>query len=563
MAHTWWSHSVGLLPHKVTVYEHPEKAGVLYLRWRAGGNWKKRSLGVKLRDQRGRIRPEMRRLAESEAQRQYEILSGRRAEPTAPEERRALTIAGTWAVITDRLQGLYPEDTPHRREVRRELAHAARIWGAELPWAVIDRARLRMLGRTRVDELRSAGRTGFRGAEITVARMIAVARWLRDEGHIPMDAGHPTKEWKQELRDYWTLVARATEGPAVEAPHVERPRYTLEETRAILAVAHEVDPRFHLLLELGAGLRLGQVARARRSHLDLARGTFRVPSSGKKRGALLDLTAGQLAVVRAALGEGGYLHQLETQLPDYHLFPAGQMRGNRARTSAVFAEPERHGIAGPIDRTALRKWFRAAEELAEIPYVKGRGWVGIRRRSVDEGKKDRISREGLQALGGWTNTQVPDAIYAEQEADWARAEAAKIRARIRGELEAIAAAGAEAGARALELLQDLDAGALTVELAEELIAAIRRAMPPASTAAPTAASVGPEAADSPSAAAGHETRKGVGRAGAPRSEVPGSTGDATPAVRGVQPDESGRETYPTRTLNENARTGEGTRVGDN
>jgi hypothetical protein len=44
-----------------------------------------------------------------------------------------------------------------------------------------------------------------------------------------------------------------------------------------------------------------------------------------------------------------------------------------------------------------------------------------------------ISREGLMAHGGWTDTSVPDRIYADTEAGYARDEAARVRAQIRGE----------------------------------------------------------------------------------------------------------------------------------
>ena len=44
-----------------------------------------------------------------------------------------------------------------------------------------------------------------------------------------------------------------------------------------------------------------------------------------------------------------------------------------------------------------------------------------------------ISREGLQQHGGWADTQMPDRIYADQQAGYAQDEARDIRAIIRGE----------------------------------------------------------------------------------------------------------------------------------
>lgn len=63
----------------------------------------------------------------------------------------------------------------------------------------------------------------------------------------------------------------------------------------------------------------------------------------------------------------------------------------------------------------------------------GRGAYGVKRAAVDAAKAEGISREGLKAHGGWTDTQMPDQVYADQELEAARREAAAVRARIRGE----------------------------------------------------------------------------------------------------------------------------------
>ena len=419
--------AVGFVPHKVLVFENPLKNGVLYLRWRAGGNWKWKSLGIGLRDDKGRVLAHVKTMARDEAMKQYEILSGRRA-ATAAEKARPLTIGDTWAVISDEKTGPYPVDTPHRREVGRALRAAVRIWGADLPWEVIDRARIRTLARTRIDEIRATGAIGYRGAEVTVARILSVAGWLRDENLISVTAAVVPKSWKAELKKYW----RETTGSASD-PAPARPRHTVDQLRGILAKASKVDPRFDLLLELGAELRLGQVVRCRRSDLNLDAGTLTVRSSGKKRGTIVWLTARQLAAVRAALADGGYLARLEAELPDYQLFPAGQLPGGRSGKGV--ADPKRHGGEATIDRTAIREWFHEAEDLAEVPRLKGRAGYGLRRVSVDEAKRHGISREGLKSLGGWTDTQMPDRVYAEQDAEHAGNEARDSRAKIRGESE--------------------------------------------------------------------------------------------------------------------------------
>jgi len=419
-----WEDHFGFAPHKVWVYERAEKGGTLYLRWwdQAAGNWRKRSLGCLLRDERGRVLPHVQAMARQAARDQYEKITGKRA-PEVVASATPLTLGGTWALLTDRGHGLYPHDTPHRREVARALTFAARILGADTPWAAIERTKLRQVVRARVDELVARGKKGVRPAEIVMQRLTAVSAWLRDEGHIPVDAGIPARTWRDDLASY---AAHAHGG---RLPDVARPRHTLDEMRRLLEAAWTVDPRFGLLMALGAELRLGQVVRCRRSDLDLDHRALTVAGRGKKRGTVVLLTDGQMRAVRRALD--GYLARLERQAADYPLFPAGQMEGGRL--GHPVADPRRHQEAQPVNRRTLTEWLHLAEETAEIPHVAGRGAYGLRRAAVDAVKEMGISREGLQQHGGWSDTQVPDQIYADQTADYARREAMQKRAQLRGE----------------------------------------------------------------------------------------------------------------------------------
>jgi integrase len=187
-----------------------------------------------------------------------------------------------------------------------------------------------------------------------------------------------------------------------------------------------------LLLALGAELRGGQVHRAMRSHLQLEEGRFVVWSRGKKRGATVELTAGQQASVRKALA--GYLVRLEERYIatsiDYPLFPAGQMPGGRKGTPV--ADPERH-MRKPMTMRAMLDRHREAEERAGIPHIAGRALYGMRRSLLDAASEEGISREGMKQHGGWANLQVPDSIYRDQEQLKAREEAKAVRAKIRRE----------------------------------------------------------------------------------------------------------------------------------
>lgn len=442
MTRTPWSASVGFLPHKVVVYEEPAREWTLYLRWRAGGNWRKRSLRRPLRTVRGKIDPELQRWAMEQAAAQYARLvagvpDAERA-PTAP-----LTVAQGLAKAIDPKAGKYPTDTYHRREVEREMKRAIRAWGADTAWTDIKRANLRTLWRDRIRELRAEEETGLRGAEITVSRVLAVAQWLRDEELIPTGACVAPRTWRQELRADW-LELTGERG----IPRPQQPRYTIEESRALLRVASEMDPRYHLLLALCAELRPGQGLRARRSDLDLDHKTFTIYGRGHKKGEIVKLTAGQMRVAREAITTG-FLRDLEEHCADYPLFPGGQMPGGRRyqwrdpdggeRASrgptAPTATVERHADAAPIGMGAIRDLHRKAEKRAGIAHMDGRGPYGMRRAAVDGAKARKISREGLKALGGWSDTQMPDQVYADQEMEYARDEAREIRAKIRGEEE--------------------------------------------------------------------------------------------------------------------------------
>jgi integrase len=424
---TQWEDSVGFLPWKVSVYEEPSRNGTLYLRWRQDGNWKKKSLQRPLRTKRGAIDETTKDWAKAQAAAQYaRLVAGVPDEDRAP--RAPLTIRQGLDAVLDPTTGKYPTDTAHRREVKRELERVIVEWGVDTAWVAIKRADVRKLWRRRILQLRADGADGLRGAEITVQRMNAVASWLRDEELIPAGACVGSRRWKQELAADWLELSGAR-----ALPDPKRPRHTLDEMRRILATAVAVDPRFELAMVLGAELRLGQVIRCRRPDLNLDHATLTVRGKGQKKGTVSHLTDGQMRVARHALTDG-YLRLLEGASADYPLFPAGPLPGGRTMKDPK-ATVARHATAAAIGRDVVDGWFHEAERLAGVPVVKGRAAYGLRRAAVDAAKEAGISREGLQAHGGWKDTQMPDRIYADQQMDYARDEAKAVRAKIRGEAE--------------------------------------------------------------------------------------------------------------------------------
>jgi len=333
-----------------------------------------------------------------------------------------MTVGEAAEVALDPATGRWSRQTGHGKEVARALQLAAEHWGADRPWGTLTRGDWRSLWRWRLTVLREAGHGGHRGTELVVQRAATVARWLVEEGHVVRIVG-PEREWRLRLaEDYHRLAG--------DGPEPRRPRHTLEELRRILQAAEQADPRFRLLLALGAELRLGQVVRCRRRDLDLQRGTLTVRGRGRKRGVVVELTAGQQAAAREALE--GYLSELEGSGQDYPLFPCGQLPGGRS--GAARACPTRHLSAHPVGRRWVVAQFAMVEAAAGVPHRPGRGAYGIRRAAVDAVKALGVSREGLMAHGGWTDTAVPDRIYAEQQAEYARQEAARLRARVRNEM---------------------------------------------------------------------------------------------------------------------------------
>jgi integrase len=338
----------------------------------------------------------------------------------------ALTIAQGWALATDPEKGKWPTRTPHRDEMRRAFDRAQAAWGAATPWAEIGRGEIRQLWRRELKAQRAQGNAGVRAAEVVVARVLTVADWLRNEQHIDPLACTRWPAWKHEL--------------AADAGEYEpkRGRYTADEYRRYITAAPRVDARYGLLVALGAELRLGQVVRAHRRDVALeGTGQLRIRGAGLKRGTVVVLTPGQRASLVAAMAPGGFLHGLEEafqagRIETYPLFPGWHL----PMRDGVPVTAVRHAGRGALNRTTLRQWHLATEKVADIAHVDGRGWYALRRAAVDESKRLGISREGLQAQGGWSTSQMPDRIYADQEALAASEEAARYRAIARGESSA-------------------------------------------------------------------------------------------------------------------------------
>lgn len=431
---------VGSGKARVVWYEDVARGGTLTLRWWGGENWRRKSLQRRVeRDATGAVAPALIEWAKAQAMKKYLELCGLLEEaPAVAQAPKRLTVGETAAWLVDREIGPYPEKTPFRTEMLAALDFAGTVWGKEKAWADVTPDDWTRLLRQRMGGLIAAKRTGVRGTEITISRLLTVITKAVAKRKLPAGTAPIDPDWKAQIVEYWKGATRSTRDPVVH-----RPRYTLAEMRRILQVAYATDRRVGLAIVLGAELRLGQVARAQRTDLRFEEGphgALFIPGSGKKGGTIAEFTRAQREALDHALGPAGYLADAERRfaegsLPDYYLFPGGRLAGERKdrQREIPVAITAHTRLDAPLGEGALLKRFRRIEAAAGVAYLPGRGWYGLRRQGVDAAKQAGISREGLKAQGGWSDTQVPDAIYAEQDAVYARQEAREVRAKIRGE----------------------------------------------------------------------------------------------------------------------------------
>lgn len=419
-----WEQRVGLSPHAVLAYERPDKKHVVYLRWWVkGDNTHCQSLKFAVRRPDGTIDDALAAKAYARAAEKYEILSGLKLEAGRPTPKRLLTIGETWAVLSDAKTGRYPTHSKYRKLIEKALTDAARILGPGTAWAHFTRDHLRTLTRTKAGEVIARGGVGFHDAEDTGSAILTVIRGLQEEGKVPGGVDVPYGHaWHKELRRY---VEEMT-GAAIPEP--QRPRHTLAEIVALFGACWTVDPRLGLIFALGAELRAGQVERAMRSALDVDAGTFVTPQRGKKQAPTLELTEGQQAAVRRALT--GYLRDVEATGEDYYLFPQGRLVVADGEPRATVA---RHLHASPVDASTCVDWFHAAETLAGITPVKGRGFYGARRGLTDAFADLDASTDVLQQAFGWADRRMADSVYRDRSRLKARGDSAVMRAKIRGE----------------------------------------------------------------------------------------------------------------------------------
>jgi integrase len=241
---------------------------------------------------------------------------------------------------------------------------------------------------------RVAGFNGVRSAQLTLDLVLAVGPWLRDEQLIAPTAA---LRWKRLDEEFATDAGEHT--PA-------RPRYTREEYRALFTSAWKADERYGLAYALGAEYRIGQLIRAKRSHLDRANGRLTIPGSGKKRGSVVLFTPQQRADVERVLSTG-YLAGLEAallaeEITDYALFPGGHFAHDADGNLVSRAEYARTSIAvrfaagigsRRISRTSMGRARRSRTWTAAAPMDRA-GSRSMRRKPSQSVVRDCSSMAG-------------------------------------------------------------------------------------------------------------------------------------------------------------------------
>jgi hypothetical protein len=348
-------------------------------------------------------------------------------------------------VITNPKKGLYPHAGQYRSEVLRALTFAGTVWGVDKAWASLERSDWVALMRERLQQLVREQHQGVAGTQHTIIRLITVLRWLKEEGRIPESVPSPKRDWKDQVAKEWMQLTKAQHGPVVR-----QPRYTLEELLTIMAHAWKIDPRFGLLTHLGAGLRLGQVRRAMRSHLKL------VPTDDRRRarahGAFPreEGRHDRRAHARPARGRRGDAYRACTprsrsagspMVSTTRSSPPAAWRGSSGGRRSSSARSHRSEVAltkkmrpqEPVSDRWWQKRWGEAETLAGVPYIAGRASYGGRRIFVDEALDRDVSDRALKSLGGWTSAVVPKGVYADKESRTGRREARDVRVAILGE----------------------------------------------------------------------------------------------------------------------------------
>ncbi len=392
--------TVGQHGYRVVVTERADRGGALEMRYtdraRRGRDRRvKECLPMSLRTPTGAIRPGVEKRIMAHALQRSTALMTQHRTSERDAQTTLLTLREGIAAATMTADGGVFLGQPRQRDdalryLRRltdDFLGAENFWDQVQPHHMVTamfkwiRAHKASSAKpTDSPESDRAPMPGHRSLELALSTLEKVANWLINNSFAPRDSFHMPSDWRKELAQVWAKVIGSPYAAATT-------RHSTNEVQRLLRIVEDprVEPRLTVAFELGAELRIGQIIGLDRSHLCLVGdelnpdGFLTIPPCGKKTGSTIALTPQQARVVLNALREG-YLSEFERArergaIADYPLFPGGKLRRGVAR---MRSKPSRWNR-----RTALDA-FHAAERLAGIKPVAGRGWYGVRRVFSDE-----------------------------------------------------------------------------------------------------------------------------------------------------------------------------------
>jgi len=421
-----WQHQV----ENLTAYERGDRNMDIYTRVLLdGGKYgHKQRLCGSIRDGAGKIIPDREAAAVRLAvDRQSRIASGLADTRDGP-----LTLATAFRRLLHDREGKYAGETARKRDVERYSKTVIRVLGGDLLATDIRHGHYRKLWRHLAHvNAKDAGKYGPAAAEKIVGALRTLVAWLQAEELVEPGTGLPAATWKATMRNEWASI---TDRP-VRPP--TKHRYTRAEQERLWAALPKADPRLEIAVQLGAELRLGQVARSRRSDVEafggFAIGRVRVHGSGRKGGAAPILTPDARRALTRAMTRG-VLADLEAayragEIADYYLIPGGKLRTVRTLKGPRKRARVKNG-AEHWGRTGMRRAWATLEQLAGVEGRRWRKWYGLRRLSTDLAEDVEQDDRALNEIGGWGDTATRRG-YQEQGRTEVAERALNVRRQIR------------------------------------------------------------------------------------------------------------------------------------
>jgi integrase len=392
-----WSKDVGESP-VLTAYERGDRDGEIWTRIWDEERKKythKQLLCAPIRT-KGKIDAELENRAIARAIDRQKAIASSFQQDVADMPGAPLTMARARRLMLDPKDGKFPTNTEWKKEITRHLGIIVPIIGESKLVEEVKHGDYKRLWRALAVAHRDHGKYGMRSAEMIVGTLRSLIVWLQEAEHIEAGLAMPAPKWIQSMRREWTDIT----GKPPKKQH--RPRFTKEEQIKLWRALPKADPRLRMIVMIGAELRLGQVARCRRSDIFERSGEeiggIEVIGRGKKFGEIVVFGKRMGPYIREAL-ETGFLSELEAAyragtLEDFNLAQGGFIAKGKAQVENAMM---------PVQSKALRDWWNDLEELAGVEHMDGRGWYGLRRLGAD--RAEDVTKDGrkLNKMGGWKN----------------------------------------------------------------------------------------------------------------------------------------------------------------